>query len=125
MDAGQALLSDRPAGHQDAASTRDRESPVTFIIGEPCIDNMDQSCLEVCPVECIITTARMLVIDPDDCIDCGSCVPACPVSSIVADTDVRDPWQPFVAINTAILDGVEAVDVLVAEYLSTAEARHA
>ena len=97
---------------------------MTFIIGEPCIDNMDQSCLEVCPVECIITTARMLVIDPDDCIDCGSCVRACPASAIVADTDVPDPWQPFVAINTAILEGVETVDALVAEYLSTTQARH-
>jgi NAD-dependent dihydropyrimidine dehydrogenase PreA subunit len=92
---------------------------VTFIIGGPCIDNMDQSCVEICPVECIVPASRMLVIDPDECIDCGSCVDVCPVSAIVADTDVQDGWQPFVAINAAILVSTEAVDALVSDYLST------
>jgi ferredoxin len=44
------------------------ELPVTCLIAEPCIDTKDKSCIEVCPVDCIYETARMLVIDPDECI---------------------------------------------------------
>jgi ferredoxin len=94
---------------------------VTYIIGEPCIDNMDRSCIEVCPVDCIIPTDRMLVIDPDDCIDCGACMPACPVDAIVPDTDVPEEWEPFVRINGAIADGVWAVNQLVSQYGSASD----
>jgi NAD-dependent dihydropyrimidine dehydrogenase PreA subunit len=55
---------------------------VTYIIAEPCIDIKDLSCVDVCPVDCIHVADRMLVIDPEECIDCGACVPACPVSAI-------------------------------------------
>jgi NAD-dependent dihydropyrimidine dehydrogenase PreA subunit len=99
--------------------SRGRAPPVTFIIGQPCIDNMDQSCIDVCPVDCIIPTERMLVIDPDDCIDCGSCVPACPVHAIFPDTEVPLDSEPFIEINAAIVDGVEAVNALVAQYSSS------
>jgi NAD-dependent dihydropyrimidine dehydrogenase PreA subunit len=55
---------------------------VTYIIAEPCIDIKDKSCVDVCPVDCIHEAERILVIDPEECIDCGACVPACPVSAI-------------------------------------------
>lgn len=61
-----------------------------FIITDPCIGTKDTSCVDVCPVDCIhprkdepeFQDATMLYIHPEECIDCGACVPACPVSAI-------------------------------------------
>ena len=58
---------------------------MAYVITTPCIDTTDQSCVDVCPVDCIHFEEgkdRMLYIDPDECIDCGACEPACPVSAI-------------------------------------------
>src|SRR2546430_1108445 len=43
---------------------------VTYIIAEPCIDIKDRSCVDVCPVDCIHEFERILIIDPEECIDC-------------------------------------------------------
>jgi NAD-dependent dihydropyrimidine dehydrogenase PreA subunit len=53
---------------------------VTYIIAEPCIDIKDLSCVDVCPVDCIHQVERILVIDPEECIDCGACEPDCRTS---------------------------------------------
>jgi NAD-dependent dihydropyrimidine dehydrogenase PreA subunit len=63
---------------------------MTYIIGQPCIGEKDTSCVDVCPVDCIhprkdedgFEEAEMLYIDPEECIDCGACEPACPVAAI-------------------------------------------
>ncbi len=63
---------------------------MAYIITDPCIDTKDSACVDVCPVDCIhprkdepeFATARMLYIHPEECIDCGACVPACPVAAI-------------------------------------------
>lgn len=52
------------------------------VICEPCIGVKDQSCVEVCPVECIYDGGDQFYIHPEECIDCGACVPACPVNAI-------------------------------------------
>ena len=57
-------------------------APVTYIIAEPCIDIKDLSCVDVCPVDCIHEFERILIIDPEECIDCGACEPECPVEAI-------------------------------------------
>lgn len=75
---------------------------MTYVITQPCIDTLDQSCVDVCPVDCIHFeegTDRMEYIDPDECIDCGACEPACPVSAIFAEDDVPDDQQMFKEIN--------------------------
>ncbi len=75
---------------------------MTYVITQPCIDTMDQSCVDVCPVDCIHFEEgvdKMLYIDPDECIDCGACEPACPVSAIFAEDDVPDDQQRFIEIN--------------------------
>ncbi|MCC6238482.1 MAG: ferredoxin family protein [Dehalococcoidia bacterium] len=75
---------------------------MTYVITQPCIDTQDQSCVDVCPVDCIHFdegSDRMLYIDPDECIDCGACEPACPVSAIFAEDDVPDDQQAFKEIN--------------------------
>jgi Fe-S-cluster-containing hydrogenase component 2 len=64
-----------------------RLPPVTqvYVITDPCVDVMDRSCMEVCPVDCIHTEEgadRVCYIDPDACIGCNLCLPACPVGAI-------------------------------------------
>ncbi|MDA0365666.1 MAG: ferredoxin family protein, partial [Chloroflexi bacterium] len=75
---------------------------MTFTITQPCIDTMDQSCVEVCPVDCIHFDEgedRMLFIDPVECIDCGACQPACPVSAIFPEADVPADQKQFLELN--------------------------
>jgi NAD-dependent dihydropyrimidine dehydrogenase PreA subunit len=63
---------------------------MTFVITDPCINTKDTACVDVCPVDCIhprkdepeFEQATMLYIHPAECIDCGACVPACPVAAI-------------------------------------------
>jgi NAD-dependent dihydropyrimidine dehydrogenase PreA subunit len=87
---------------------------MTHVITDPCIGSKDQSCVEVCPVDCIYEASTMLVIHPGECIDCGACVPECPVEAIFADADLPAEGQPFVAINAAVADSTEAVDAALA-----------
>lgn len=75
---------------------------MAYVITSPCIDVQDQSCVEVCPVDCIYFDEgedRMLYINPDECIDCGACEPACPVSAIFAEDDVPDSEKEFIELN--------------------------
>ena len=74
---------------------------MTYIIGEACIDVKDISCQSVCPVDCIHEVDRMLVIDAEECIDCGACEPECPVEAILPEDAIPDDWEPFVKINYA------------------------
>jgi ferredoxin len=99
---------------QRSAHSRPRSPTVTYIITEPCIDVKDKSCIDVCPVDCIHETDRMLVIDAEECIDCGACEPECPVEAIFPEDAVPDKWIPFIRINYAYNDGVETVEQLVA-----------
>ena len=55
---------------------------MTYVIASPCIDVMDRSCVEECPVDCIYEGDRKLYIQPDECIDCGACEAVCPVEAI-------------------------------------------
>jgi ferredoxin len=89
---------------------------VTYVIAEPCIDIKDKSCIDVCPVDCIHEAARMLVIDPEECIDCGACEPECPVEAIFPEDALPEKWEPFVRINAAFNAGMETVDQLADEY---------
>ena len=75
---------------------------MTFVITQPCVDVQDQSCVEVCPVDCIHYEEgadRILYIEPEVCIDCGACEPACPVTAIFAEADVPDDQARFTEIN--------------------------
>ena len=70
-----------------------------YVVTEPCIGVKDKSCMSVCPVDCIYETDTMVVIHPDECIDCGLCEPECPVTAIFVDTDVPDEWRDYVEKN--------------------------
>ena len=72
---------------------------MTYVIAEPCVGTKDASCVEVCPVDCIYEAADQYYINPDECIDCGACEPACPVTAIFAEDDVPDASKVFTEIN--------------------------
>ncbi len=75
---------------------------MTYVITTPCIDVQDQACVEVCPVDCIHFDEgddKMLYINPDECIDCGACEPACPVTAIFAEDDLPGDQADFKEIN--------------------------
>ncbi|MCS7007746.1 MAG: ferredoxin family protein [Thermoleophilia bacterium] len=81
---------------------------MTYVIAEPCIDVKDKTCIEVCPVDCIYETERMLVIDPTECIDCAACEPECPVEAIYPEAALPERWLPFIEVNAAWTEGGEA-----------------
>ena len=59
---------------------------MTYVVNESCIRCKTMDCVEVCPVDCFYEGENMLVIHPDECIDCGVCEPECPVDAIKPDT---------------------------------------
>jgi len=60
-----------------------------YVVTDDCIKCKYTDCVEVCPVDCFYEGENMLVIHPDECIDCGVCEPECPAEAIVPDTDDR------------------------------------
>ena len=60
---------------------------MTFVVTDACIKCKYMDCVEVCPVDCFYEGENMLVIHPDECIDCGVCEPECPVEAIKPDTE--------------------------------------
>ena len=66
---------------------------MTFVVTDVCIACKYTDCVEVCPVDCFYEGENMLVINPDECIDCGVCEPECPIEAILPDTDTRaETW---------------------------------
>src|SRR5712692_9567123 len=83
-----------------------------FIITDPCIETKDTACVDVCPVDCIhprkdepeFAQTTMLYIHPEECIDCGACVPACPVAAIYESIDAAPANQKYLVEANAIYD---------------------
>lgn len=75
---------------------------MTFVVTESCIRCKYTDCVAVCPVDCFLEGPNFLVIDPDGCIDCGVCVPECPVEAIFADDDLPPGQRHFLALNASI-----------------------
>ena len=73
---------------------------MTFVITQACVDVLDKSCVEVCPVDCIYEGDRVMYIHPTECVDCGACEPVCPQEAISYDEDVPADQSVFVAAAT-------------------------
>jgi NAD-dependent dihydropyrimidine dehydrogenase PreA subunit len=92
---------------------------MAYIIAEPCIGTKDTACVDVCPVDCIhpakgrtyddgrstFNEVPQLYIDPTECIDCGACVPVCPVTAIFVQEDPPEKWHAYIEINKNYVDG--------------------
>ena len=74
---------------------------MTHVVTSACMNHKYQDCVAVCPVEAFRELDTYLVIDPDECIDCGACVPECPVEAIFADTDVPDEEEEWIDTDVA------------------------
>ena len=93
---------------------------MTYVIAEPCIGTKDTACVDACPVDCIhpkkdepaYATEELLYIDPVECIDCGACVPVCPVSAIFALDDLPEKWNDFTAKQRQVFRPLEALPAI-------------
>jgi ferredoxin len=86
---------------------------MAYVIAEPCIGTKDTACVDACPVDCIhpkknttyddgrptFDSVPQLYIDPVECIDCGACVPVCPVSAIFVLDDLPEKWKQYTELN--------------------------
>jgi ferredoxin len=75
---------------------------MTHVVTESCIRCKYTDCVDVCPVDCFREGPNMLVIDPDECIDCAVCIPECPVNAIYAEEDVPAAQRHFTALNAEL-----------------------
>ena len=72
---------------------------MAYIVAEPCIKCKYTDCVAVCPVECFYEGENLLVIHPDECIDCGACEPACPTKAIFPEESLPAKWNEYVQLN--------------------------
>jgi ferredoxin len=76
-----------------------KEIRMPYVVTENCIKCKYMDCVEVCPVDCFYEGENMLVIHPDECIDCGVCEPECPAEAIYPDTADEATSQDWIEIN--------------------------
>jgi ferredoxin len=75
---------------------------MTHVVIDSCIKCKYTDCVDVCPVDCFKEGPNMLVIDPDECIDCAVCIPECPVNAIYAEEDLPAGYEQFTALNAEL-----------------------
>ena len=101
---------------------------MAYVIAEPCIGTKDTACVDVCPVDCIhprkdepeFAQTTMLYIHPEECIDCGACVPACPVAAIYESTDATPSHQKDLIEANAVYRNGDAGTLAKAEEIAKA-----
>jgi ferredoxin len=93
---------------------------MTFVVTENCKGCRFTDCVAVCPVDCFHGDDEMLYIDPDECIDCGACVPECPVEAIYDETQLPDDLKAWQQVNSDRAKGLPVVNEK-GEPLPTAE----
>ena len=102
---------------------------MAHVVTEKCRDCRFTDCVEVCPVDCFYSLENQLIIHPDECIDCGACIPECPVEAIYTEEDVPDEFQADIQYNAdkaAELEGEGAEPITEKEDpLPTAEEKKA
>jgi NAD-dependent dihydropyrimidine dehydrogenase PreA subunit len=95
---------------------------MAYIVTEPCIQEKNKSCMDVCPVDCIYEGSddhdRMVYINPDECIDCGACESACPVNAIYEESAVPEEWSDYIELNREWFEDRETVRLRVTELKS-------
>jgi ferredoxin len=74
---------------------------MTYVVTDACIKCKYMDCVEVCPVDCFYEGENMLVINPNECIDCGVCEPECPAEAILPDTE--SGLEKWLELNTTFL----------------------
>jgi len=75
---------------------------MTYIVTENCIQCKHTECVDICPADAFREGQNFLVIDPDECVDCGLCVPECPEDAIIAESDSTDADKVFIELNAEL-----------------------
>ena len=75
---------------------------MAFIVGDACVKCKLTDCVEVCPVDCFYEGPNMLVINPDECIDCALCEPECPIDAIYSEDEVPEDQIPYIELNAEL-----------------------
>ena len=83
---------------------------MAFVVTEACIKCKHTDCVEVCPVDCFHEGPNFLVINPDECIDCGLCVPECPEEAIFSEDELTENLIPFIEINEELSEVWPVID---------------
>ena len=76
---------------------------MTHVVSEACIGCKYTDCVEICPVDCFVEGPNFLAIDPVDCIDCGLCIPTCPVNAIYRDHELPPDQLHMIALNAELV----------------------
>ena len=83
---------------------------MTHVVTENCVLCKHTECVDVCPVDCFRETPFMLVIDPEECIDCAVCIPECPVNAIWAEEDVPQAQRGLIAVNQKLAESATFIN---------------
>ncbi len=75
---------------------------MTYVVAEPCVKCKYTDCVDVCPVDCFYEGENFLVIHPDECIDCGACVPECPTEAIFSEDELPEQWEEYTELNAKL-----------------------
>jgi ferredoxin len=75
---------------------------MAYVVTDNCIKCKYSDCVDVCPVDCFKEGPNFIVIDPDGCIDCNLCLPACPADAIFAEEELPEHMQHFIALNAEL-----------------------
>ena len=75
---------------------------MAFIVGDACVKCKLTDCVEVCPVDCFYEGPNMLVINPDECIDCALCEPECPIEAIYSEDEVPEDQIEYIELNAEL-----------------------
>lgn len=82
---------------------------MAYVVADPCVKCKYTDCVAVCPVDCFYEGKNSLVINPDECIDCGACEPECPTTAIFEEGDLPEKWKVYTSIN-AVFSGASEID---------------
>jgi ferredoxin len=83
---------------------------MTFVVTDNCQRCRFTDCVAVCPVDCFHGDDEMLYIDPNECIDCGACVPECPVEAIFDETQLPDEKKQWITTNAEKAGGLPVIN---------------
>ncbi len=83
---------------------------MTYVVAEPCVKCKYTDCVDVCPVDCFYEGENMLAIHPDECIDCGACVPECPVEAIFSEDELPEKWSEYKDLNARFCEDWPNID---------------
>jgi ferredoxin len=91
---------------------------MAYVVAEPCVNCKYTDCVVVCPCECFYGDEKQLYIDPNDCIDCGACVPECPVEAIFYEPDMPAKWESYIQLNSERVKALKPAGARVTEKIA-------